>query len=72
MQFVINEKILSIPPHISTTWDSVASLHMGPAPQGNILIISLHSGTAIQIPDLGQDILTKIFQTHSEFISLKV
>ncbi|MCH9632365.1 MAG: hypothetical protein S4CHLAM6_06970 [Chlamydiae bacterium] len=71
MQFVINEKILSIPPHISTTWESVASLHMSPPPQGNILIISLHNGTTIQIPDLGQDILTKIFQTHSEFISSK-
>ncbi len=71
MQFVINEKILSIPPYISTTWNSVASLHMSPVSQGNILIISLHNETTIQIPDLGQDILTKIFQTHSEFINLK-
>ncbi len=69
MQFVINEKILSIPPHISTTWDSIASLHMNQAPQGSTLIISLHNGTTIQIPNLAQDVLTKIFQTHSEFIS---
>lgn len=69
MQFVINEKILSLPPHISTTWDSISSIHVNNANQGNILTISLHNGTTIQVPNLAQDILTKIFQTHSEFIA---
>ena len=64
MQFLINEKILSIPPYISTTWDSIVSLHM----QQDLLIISLKNGTPIQIPNLSQDILTKIFQTHTDFV----
>ena len=67
MQFVINEKILSIPPYISTTWESIVSLHVSPSPE--TLVISLNSGTTINIPNLSQDILTKIFQTHSEFIT---
>ncbi len=67
MHFVINEKILSLPPYISTTWESIASLHVS----GVALVISLNNGTSIHIPNLSPDILTKIFQTHSEFISSK-
>lgn len=69
MQFVINEKILSLPPHISTNWENIASLHLDTSGQGNFLVISLHNGTTIQVPNLAQDILTKIFQTHSEYLS---
>lgn len=64
MQFLINEKILSIPPYISTTWDSIVSLHV----QQDFLMIALKNGTTIQIPNLSRDILTKIFQTHTEYI----
>lgn len=69
MQIIINEKILSIPPYISTAWESVSSLHMSPEGQGNILIVTLNNGTVIHVPNLGQDILTKVFQTHSQYIS---
>lgn len=69
MQIIINEKMLSIPPYISTAWESVSSLHMAPEAQGNILIVSLTTGTVIQVPNLSQDLLTKIFQTHTQVIS---
>lgn len=72
MQFIINRKILSIPPYISTSWDNVAALYMDPANEGTTLIISMVNTNTIKIPNLNPDILTKIFQTHSDFVSEKI
>lgn len=69
MQIIINEKMLSIPPYISTTWESVSSLHMASESKGNLLVVTLKTGTTIQIPNLSQDLLTKVFQTHSQAIT---
>lgn len=69
MQFIINEKILSIPPYISTTWENVCSLHIERGIQGNSLVITLTNGASIPIPNLGPDILTKVFHTHTLYIS---
>lgn len=69
MQIIINEKILSIPPFISTTWESVTALHISNEGNSSHLVISLNSGTVIKVPNLSQDLLTKIFQTHTQYIS---
>lgn len=60
----INDKILSIPPYISTTWHNVRALHL----RGNYLVVNLTDGETIQIPNLKQDTLELIFHTHAEFI----
>ncbi|MCB1135656.1 MAG: hypothetical protein KDK78_05250 [Chlamydiia bacterium] len=57
----INDKIISIPPFISTTWDNVASLHM----EGNILVIGLMDGSRVDVPDLPEAIIQQMFDQHA-------
>ncbi len=63
--------MLSIPPYVSTTWDSITSLHLDSSNQAGILIISLQNGVVVKIPNLNQDVLTKIFQTHTQYMTEK-
>jgi len=60
----INDKILSIPPYISTSWSYVKSLQM----KGPFLVITLMGGESINIPNLKEDIIEQIFSTHAEFL----
>ncbi len=60
----INDKILSIPPYISTSWSRVAALHM----KGSTLAITLVDGDTIQIPNLDAEHITLIFQYHSMYL----
>ena len=60
----INNKILSLPPYISTTWSNVESLHM----DQTALIISLYNGESISIPDIKAELLETIFDAHATFI----
>ena len=60
----INDKILSIPPYISTTWKNVRALHQ----RGNYLVVNLNDGETIQIPSLTPTIVEQVFQAHAEFI----
>lgn len=71
MQYIINAKLLSIPPYISTSWDNVSSLHVDTNQLPQTLVITLKSGSTIKIPGLDSDILTKIFQTHSHYLEDK-
>lgn len=64
----INRKVLSIPPHISTSWNNVSSLHAADSPQGKILIVTLINGSTIEIPSLSEDTLNEIFSAHSGHI----
>lgn len=57
----INNKILSLPPYISTTWNNIQSLHM----KESILVVSLNDGSSIDIPDLKPEIVEIIFTTHA-------
>lgn len=63
----INSKILSLPPHISTTWGNIAALHM----KGSILVINLVDGETVQIPDLKPEQLESIFQAHVNYLEEK-
>lgn len=60
----ITDKIISIPPYISTTWDKVVSLHR----QGHSLIITLSDSVAIEIPALPTEIIEEIFHAHANFL----
>lgn len=68
MQVKINEKIISIPPYISTTWAHVSSLRM----QGNSLVITLLEGGTITIPDLTPNNLELIFNCHAAYLETPV
>lgn len=60
----INNKIFSLPPHISTTWNNVQALHM----HQDALVVTLHNGDAITIPDIKPELLEAIFDAHASFI----
>jgi len=64
----INEKILSIPPYISTAWKNIASL----SEKEGTLVINLKSGTNISIPALPAKTLEEIFTAHEKFLEHEV
>ncbi len=64
----INQKILSIPPYISTSWKNINTLHMKEIQGKPVLIIALHNGTSIEIPGLEQVLIEEIFEAHSKYV----
>jgi hypothetical protein len=57
----INKKIISIPPHISTTWANISSIHM----KDEILVITLMDRKIIEIPNLNPEDVEIIFSSHA-------
>lgn len=64
MKVKITDKILSIPPYVSTTWSRISALHM----KGNMLAITLSDGDTIQIPNLDSETINLIFQNHASYV----
>lgn len=64
----INDKILSIPPYISTSWNYVKSLQM----KGPFLVITLIGGESIHIPNLKNEIIEQIFIAHANYLESTV
>lgn len=64
MPIKINDKILSIPPYISTSWTRIAALHM----KGGMLAITLVDGDTLLIPKLSQNDIDLIFQYHASYL----
>lgn len=64
MQYKINEKILSIPPHISTSWANIASIYM----KGNLLVVTMQDDNQINISDLSTDTIDAIFKYHAVYL----
>jgi hypothetical protein len=64
----INQKILSIPPYISTSWKNVISLHMEETDKGSLLVIGLVNGSTIEIPNLDRPILEATFASHEKHL----
>jgi hypothetical protein len=60
----ISNKILSLPPYISTTWENILSLHM----KNSLLVITLSSGESISIPQLDSIALEQIFTAHAAYL----
>lgn len=60
----INEKILSIPPYLSTSWSYISAIQM----KGEILAISLIDGESVYIPSLKKEHIELVFQFHAEYL----
>ncbi|NDD57883.1 MAG: hypothetical protein EBZ47_01335 [Chlamydiae bacterium] len=63
----INQKILCIPPYISTPWSNISSLRSENNGDAHTLIISLSDKTSISIPDLNPTFIHAIFAAHAKF-----
>lgn len=64
----INNKILSLPPYISTSWKNIATLHIEEYDAGASLLIELCNGTIIEVPKLDPAIIDTIFAAHAKFL----
>lgn len=64
----ISQKILSIPPYISTSWKNINTLHMKEIEGNPVLNIVLHNGTIIEIPNLDSTLVEQIFQAHTQYV----
>lgn len=64
MSIKINDKIISIPPYLSTSWSHISSLSM----KDNLLNIKLGDGSQIQIPNLSNDTIEMIFNQHAAYL----
>jgi len=60
----INEKILNLPPYISTCWSNISSIMM----KASQISITLNDGDTINIPGLEESVIDLIFKTHAEYI----
>lgn len=61
---IINSKFFHHPPYVSTTWKQVAAIHSSE----NNLILNLHNGDLIKIPDLSLEEKNAIFNAHADFL----
>jgi hypothetical protein len=64
----ITEKILSLPPWLSTSWDQVTSIKVDGQQQ---LIVALNDGSSVTIPGLDQNIMDKVFEAHSKALEIE-
>ncbi len=60
----INDKILSLPPYISTSWSNISTVRF----KENQLHVTLVDGSLVQIPGLPSETTDMIFRTHAEYI----
>ncbi len=70
MKIKINDKILCLPPFISTTWDQVRSLkiELESLSGREVLVISLIDGHLIKLVDLGVPLTEAIFNAHLKYL----
>jgi len=64
----INQKMLNIPPYISTSWKNVAALYVDNQQNKPVLSIALLNGTCVQVPNLTSCVLEAIFSMHSQYL----
>lgn len=64
----VNQKILCIPPYISTAWKNVLSLHLDRREVHPILVIGLVNGSTIEIPHLDPADMEAIFNAHQKHL----
>lgn len=64
MTIKITEKILSIPPYISTSWSRIGALYA----KGSLLSITLTNGVTIEVPGLDQQTIESIYHYHAQHI----
>ncbi len=64
----ITDKILSLPPYISTAWKNIFSIHVETRPYGHVLLLELITGTRVEVPNLEPKIMEKIFTMHAHIL----
>ncbi len=64
----INRHVLSLPPHLSTSWKNISSLHIKGELHAAVLVVTLRNNSQIEIPDLDQQTLQHIFATHTQCV----
>lgn len=69
MKIIINSKVLSLPPYLSTNWENISSLHVEERGHHRILVVFLNSGLQIKIPGLDNQLLDLIFTKHAQFLN---
>lgn len=74
MQININEKFISIPPHISATWNQISFLQTteNESDKTPILVIHLMDGNVVNIPNLDTKIISDAFSAHIKHLESKV
>jgi len=60
----ITQKILHLPPYISTSWDQIRALYL----KEKELVICLIDGVEIRIPGLQDELIHTIFNAHSAYL----
>ncbi|MGZ3633715.1 MAG: hypothetical protein ACXU9U_04725 [Parachlamydiaceae bacterium] len=68
MKVKITNKILSVPPYISTSWTYIDSLYL----RGATLVVTLSGGETINVPGLKPEIIEAIFEAHAAFLEYEV
>lgn len=61
----ITRHMLSIPPHISTSWNNISALHVT---ADHVLVITLTNQSIIKIPGLSSETIEQIFLMHTKFL----
>lgn len=64
MSIKITDKVLSIPPYISTSWTHISAIHM----KAGVLAVTLLDGDTLHIPNLTTEEINLIFQCHAAFL----
>ncbi len=70
MKIKIDEKLICIPPHLSTTWDQVSSIHAEEEshPNHHLLTIHLKDGSEVQINGLDSSVVDIAFSAHMKHL----
>lgn len=60
----ITSHFINIPPLLSVSWHQIASLHM----EEELLVVTLVSGSAIEVPNLPTELIQRIFNAHAFYL----
>jgi len=60
----IDDKVLSLPPYVSTAWENVKALYL----KDKDLIVDMIDGTAIAVPGLSEEEIEEIFDFHAAYV----
>ncbi len=67
----ITPELLSIPPHFSAPWSSIAALQSTLKQGERALLITLQNQTQVEITGLDETVITAIFDAHAKSVTKK-
>jgi hypothetical protein len=73
MKVKIDEKLICIPPYISTTWDQVTFLKSEEDPETHLFTLAIHlaDGKEVLIPNLDSSLIDIAFSAHIKHLEKK-